>query len=197
MPAICPPVMRSLVSAFQGQGVQDVPLIIGGNTTRLVDALVSTGANNLLCDFTADWSLWLERCRAEGYTVQRNLNPLFIETAKPKEIYETSTQVIAEADGYRGFIVGTAVVPLGTSTENLLAGQAGLSGRVVCRQSCRGESLAGSGSGARLHSRDRRSPGCTRHSPWCPLPSGPHRRDGSRPPGAPGPEYHPGRGKGP
>lgn len=115
------PVMQDLITSFQQQGVKDVPLIIGGNTTRLIDSLLATGANNLLCDFTADWSKWLPKCQAAKRAVRRNMDPRFVETAKPDDIYQRAQQVIAEAEAYPGFIVGTAVVPFGTPTENMLA----------------------------------------------------------------------------
>jgi len=44
-----------------------------------------------------------------------------LETAKPDDIYQRAQQVMAEAEAYPGFIVGTAVVPFGTPTENMLA----------------------------------------------------------------------------
>jgi len=114
------PVMQDLIGFFNDQGLKDVPLIIGGNTTRLVDELIATGVNNLLCDFPADWFQWLEKVRAKQRAVRHNMNPVFIQNATPQEIYDTARQVIAEADQYPGFIMGTAVVPYGTPLENLL-----------------------------------------------------------------------------
>ena len=115
------PVMQDLIRHFAGLGVPHVPLIIGGNTTRLIDALLSTGANNLLCDFTADWSTWLDKCRSRNRALRRNLNPAFIEKSDPDQIHEVAAGVVEEGEGYGGFVVGTAVVPYGTPTENLLA----------------------------------------------------------------------------
>ena len=114
------PVMQDLIGFFNDQGLKDVPLIIGGNTTRLVDELIATGANNLLCEFTAYWFQWLEKVRAKQRAVRRNMNPVFVQNATPQEIYDTARQVIAEADQYPGFVMGTAVVPYGTPLENLL-----------------------------------------------------------------------------
>ncbi len=115
------PVMRDLISYFHEQGVEHVPLIIGGNTTRLVDVLLSTGANNLLCDFTADWSSWLDKCRAEDRAVRRNMDPVFIERSDPEQIYEAAVRIVQEGQSYGGFIAGSAVVPFGTPTANLMA----------------------------------------------------------------------------
>ena len=121
------PVMCDVVAYFNDQGVRDVPLIIGGNTTSIADRCIETGANNLLCDFTGDWPTWLAKCHYTGRAIRRNLDPRFIQTGDPDAIYAATQRMIAESQGYPGFIVGTAVVPYGTPSENLLA----------VRQACR------------------------------------------------------------
>lgn len=115
------PVMKDLIAYFQQRGVRDVPLIIGGNTTPICDALIDSGANNLLCDFKSDWDEWFTRCKAAGRSLRRNMNPAFIQSGTPDAIHAAAAGMIAEAQGYGGFIMGTAVVPYGTPTENLLA----------------------------------------------------------------------------
>ncbi len=115
------PFTKELIDYFNQLGVKDVPLIIGGKTTRIIDSLIATGANNLLCDFTADWDKWSSRCRETRRALRRNISPRFVETASPDEIYQFSQQIVAEGKDLPGFIMGTAVVPYGTPTENLLA----------------------------------------------------------------------------
>ena len=115
------PFTKELVEFFDGQGVRDVPLIIGGKTTRIIYSLIQTGANNLLCDFTADWEKWSAKCLENRRALRRNIDPRFVETATPDEIYEFSRGIVAEGKDMPGFIMGTAVVPYGTPTENLLA----------------------------------------------------------------------------
>lgn len=115
------PFTKELVEFFRKKGVGDVPLIIGGKTTRIIGSLIETGANNLLCDFTADWEQWSSECRKNGRALRRNIDPRFVETATPDEIYEFSKGIVEEGKELPGFIMGTAVVPYGTPTENLLA----------------------------------------------------------------------------
>ena len=115
------PFTRELVEYFNELGVRDVPLIIGGKTTTIIDSIIGTGANNLLCDFTADWDKWASRCRESARALRRNISPSFVQTASSEEIYEFAQQIVAEGNDLPGFIMGTAVVPYGTPTENLLA----------------------------------------------------------------------------
>jgi uroporphyrinogen decarboxylase len=48
------PATRNVIDHFHSRGVPHVPLIIGGNTTKILDAYLETGANNILCDKRAD-----------------------------------------------------------------------------------------------------------------------------------------------
>jgi uroporphyrinogen decarboxylase len=115
------PVMKDLIRHFAAQGIRNVPLIIGGNTTPIVDLLIQTGANNLLCDFTADWGTWAATCRKAGRAVRRNLSPRLLETATPDEIYRAASKEVSQGRDLPGFIMGTAVLPYGTATQNILA----------------------------------------------------------------------------
>ena len=104
-----------------GQGIRDVPLIIGGNTTPIAGLLASTGANNLLCDFTADFAPWAAVCRQHGRALRRNISPRLIETASPDEIYAVALGELRLDRDLPGFILGTGVVSYGTPTEKILA----------------------------------------------------------------------------
>ena len=113
--------MQTLIAYFKSQGVMDVPLIIGGTTTPLIDMLMATGCNNLLCDFKSDWSIWREKCRINNKAVRRNMDSNYILNSPPDDIYQAAIKMIKESEEYPGYIMGTAVIPYGTPTENLLA----------------------------------------------------------------------------
>jgi uroporphyrinogen decarboxylase len=115
------PVTQDFVNWAATQGVRDVPLIIGGNTTPIAGLLAQTGANNLLCDFTGDFDEWSAVAREHGRALRRNISPRLIETAPPDEIYEVAAREIARGKDLPGFIMGTAVIPFATPTENVLA----------------------------------------------------------------------------
>lgn len=119
--ALVEPAARGLVTWAQSQGVRDVPLIIGGNTTAIADALVRTGANNLLCDFPADFEIWSRAARASGRALRRNVSPRLIAAATPDQIHEVARDEVRRGRDLPGFILGTGVIPYGTATENVLA----------------------------------------------------------------------------
>jgi uroporphyrinogen decarboxylase len=115
------PVTAELVSWANDHGVRDLPLIIGGDTTPIAELLVQTGANNLLCDFTADFDAWADVCREHGRSFRRNISPHLIQKGPPEKIHEVAVMELKRGIDLPGFILGTAVVPFGTPTENILA----------------------------------------------------------------------------
>lgn len=115
------PVTRDLIQWANTQGVRDVPLIVGGNTTAIAEQLARTGANNLLCDFTADLEVWSAVARKSGRALRRNLAPRLIQTGTPEQNYEAAVRELQRGRDLPGFIMGTAVVPFGSPTENILA----------------------------------------------------------------------------
>lgn len=115
------PFHKQLIDRFKNMGCEHVPLIIGGNTTSIIDDYIGTGANNILCDAGSDVSVFLEKCSASNRAFRRNISSNGFQDMNTERIYETAVQYINEAQNYPGFILGTGVVPYGTPTENLLA----------------------------------------------------------------------------
>jgi uroporphyrinogen decarboxylase len=115
------PVTADFVAWAATQGVRDVPLVIGGDTTPIAETICRTGANNLLCDFTGDFGAWAATARAAGRALRRNLSPRLLETASPEKIHDVARGELERGRDLPGFIMGTAVIPFGTPTRNILA----------------------------------------------------------------------------
>lgn len=115
------PATQRLIQWTTQQGLRDVPLVIGGNTTPIAELLTETGANNLLCDFTSDYNEWKAVCQANKRALRRNVSPHLLETGSPETIYQLTLNEIARGIDLPGLIIGTAAVPFGTPTENILA----------------------------------------------------------------------------
>lgn len=115
------PATQELVRWAATQGVRDLPLVIGGDTTRIAGLLARTGANNLLCDFSADFDTWAAVCGQTGRAFRRNVSPRLIAEATPDEIHAVALREVCRGRDRPGFILGTGVIPYGTPTENILA----------------------------------------------------------------------------
>lgn len=115
------PETQRIIQTFNGAGEKYCPLIIGGDTTAMIDSYMETGTRQILCDFKADWSIYRAACEKARMSVRRNLNPFEIQKASPDILSGMASKYIEEAEGMKGFILGTAVVPFGTPMENILA----------------------------------------------------------------------------
>ncbi len=117
---VLPHTQRVMKDLF-AYGEKYCPLVIGGNTTLMLDAYIQSGTRQILCDFSADWPIFRQRCQETGMAVRRNMNPIRVQKGKPEELAAAAKAYLADAKGMNGFILGTAVVPFGTPTENLKA----------------------------------------------------------------------------
>lgn len=117
------PRLQYLLKELLKAGAQHVPLVIGGNTTPIASLLATTPANNLLCDFSADWPTWRSEARKSHKAVRRNIPPADLINKSPEELEQQARQILDEAEDYPGFILGTGVVPFGTPLEKLKAPQ--------------------------------------------------------------------------
>ena len=115
------PPTRGIVDHFHEMGARDIPLIIGGNTTPLLDAYLDTGANNILCDAKADPQKFLEKCSAQKRAFRRNLDSAHFEDSTPAETKDRALKSLMASNGYPGFILGTGVLPYGTPLTHLVA----------------------------------------------------------------------------
>ncbi len=115
------PHTQKVIARLRELGEPHCPLIIGGNTTRILDTYLQTGSRQILCDFSSDWPTFRAGCALAGVSVRRNMSPFDIQNGPLDEIAKKAGELVADAQGMNGFILGTAVVPFGTPIENLRA----------------------------------------------------------------------------
>jgi uroporphyrinogen decarboxylase len=104
----------ALIKHFQELGLRNVPLIIGGNTTKMLDEYLETGANNVLCDVKADSKEFLKTCSTARRAFRRNMDSTDFLTISAEDAHRRTFQCLEESSGYPGFILGTAILPYGT-----------------------------------------------------------------------------------
>ena len=115
------PKTRALIDYFHHQGVRNVPLIIGGNTTKMLDEYIETGANNVLCDKKADIKEFLHKCAAARRAFRRNMDSTDFATISSEDVHRRTLDCLKESNGYPGFILGTVILPYGTPLSALSA----------------------------------------------------------------------------
>jgi len=121
------PVYRDLVvPALSEAGARRIPLIIGGDTTPILDDLLQTGATQLLCDAGADLERFRTRCREEGRAFRASVDARLVHRAGPAEIRDEGLRILETAGREPGFLFGCGVVAYDTPTANVLALRAAL-----------------------------------------------------------------------
>jgi uroporphyrinogen decarboxylase len=111
----------ALIRFLLGRGVSSAPLVIGGDTTRILDTMLSTGTTLLVADYNVDAAHYLEHAAARAVGLRCNLDPRLLESGEPDEISAKADALLRQAGTYARFLLGTGVVSYGTPASNLLA----------------------------------------------------------------------------
>jgi uroporphyrinogen decarboxylase len=116
------PATSSVISYFRRDlGIPLVPYIMGGNTEPLFDLILATGSNNILCDFTADLAVFVDRLAGRRVLLRANIDPRFLLAASPGEIMARTREVLAVGRRHPGFLLGTGILPYDIPPEKVVA----------------------------------------------------------------------------
>lgn len=121
------PVYRDLVMPqLAAAGARFLPLIIGGDTTPILEDLLRTGATQLLCDAGADLETFKKRCREERRPFRVSVDARLVHRGTPDEIRGEARRLLKATRGQPGLLFGCGVVAYDTPVENVLALRAAL-----------------------------------------------------------------------
>jgi uroporphyrinogen decarboxylase len=118
---ILPPTAEVVHYFRHSLGVKLVPYIVGGNTQPILEAMLETGTNNLLCDFSSDLEFYVGRLRAEPIILRANLDARFLNSLSVPEIQKKTRETLALGRGHPRFMLGTSILPYDTSPEKVRA----------------------------------------------------------------------------
>jgi uroporphyrinogen decarboxylase len=129
-PKLCSPrLFRSLVvpayrdcviPALKKAGAHHIPLIIGGDTTPVLEDLIATGATQLLCDFQCDLAAFKRRCLEARVPFRANIDPRLLHRGPRKEIRAAAERILAEGKDQPGFLFGSGVVAFDCPPDHVL-----------------------------------------------------------------------------
>jgi len=101
-------------------GLPLVPYIMGGNTWALLEEILETGTNNILCDYRADLGTFVDRLKDEPVLLRANLDPLFLRTRSRTEIRAKVGEVLALGRRHPRFLMGTGILPYDIAPEKVI-----------------------------------------------------------------------------
>lgn len=98
-----------------------VPCIMGGNTYPVLDDILSTGTNYLVCNVETDQAAFVARvCQTHPHvTIRVNLDPGVVACDEPERIYRAIDRVLEIAHDRTNCVMGTGAMPLETPPENI------------------------------------------------------------------------------
>ncbi|MGZ5495581.1 MAG: uroporphyrinogen decarboxylase family protein [Candidatus Aminicenantales bacterium] len=116
------PAYRDLVMPeLRRAGARTLPLIIGGDTTPILEDLLQTGAGQLLCDAGADLALFAKRCKEERRALRASVDARLVHTGRPGKIREEARGILHQMVGQPGFLFGCGVVAYDCDPRNVIA----------------------------------------------------------------------------
>lgn len=105
------PAHTRLMDSLRTTGQDVRPLIIGGDTTEIVSAMVASGATMIICDFPADAAVFASRLDPQSDTiVRRNVNPQVLDQGRDA-IQRGARALARDLRCFNHPVAGTGILP--------------------------------------------------------------------------------------
>lgn len=114
------PYEQELISHIKNRGLKAVPLVIGGDTTRIADDIIETGTTLLVADYSVDAAEYVEKAAEKNLMVRVNIDPKLVKNGTKEQIIGQAEAAVKKAGHYGKFVLGTGVIPYDTPPENIL-----------------------------------------------------------------------------
>jgi uroporphyrinogen decarboxylase len=98
-----------------------VPYIMGGDTAPLLDDIMATGTNNILCDYRADLEFFVDRLKDEPVFLRGNLDPGFLAAQSVEKIKAKVGEILSIGHRHPRFLMGTGILPYNIAPERVIA----------------------------------------------------------------------------
>ena len=129
MPPLCSPQIfqdivagvykRTLIPALKAAGAKQIPLIIGGDTTTILDAIIDTGVTQILCDFEGDIELFKSKALKANIPMRVNVDPRLLHLGPIDKIRDFTMNILNKCWDHPGFILGTGVAAYDCPPEHI------------------------------------------------------------------------------
>ncbi len=98
-----------------------VPCIMGGDTFRVLDDILATGTNYVVCNVETDQPAFVERVsRTHPHVkVRVNMDAGIVACDQPARIYQEIDRILGLVAGKSNCLMGTGCLPLETPPENI------------------------------------------------------------------------------
>lgn len=115
------PFEKELISYIKSRGVAYVPLVIGGDTSIILDDIIRTGTSMLIADYMVNMDIYIEKASNNNLVIRGNIDPKEVELGTKDDVINLVRNMLKKAGGYPKFILGTGVIPYSAPVENIIA----------------------------------------------------------------------------
>ncbi len=116
------PVYRDAVfPELKRAGAKFLPLIIGGDTTPVIDDLIQTGAGQILCDPPASLEIFGMKCQQACIPFRANVDARLVNMGPPAAVRKTALSILRDFKTQPGFLMGCGVVGYDCDRNQVLA----------------------------------------------------------------------------
>jgi uroporphyrinogen decarboxylase len=115
------PALRRVLEIAADTVGHAVPCILGGNTYPVLDDILSTGTDYVVCNVETDQAAFVERVtRTHPHVKARvNLDPGVVTCRDPERIYRAIEHVLKIVGPRTNCVMGTGALPLETPLDNI------------------------------------------------------------------------------
>lgn len=115
------PALKRAIAVAESCVNHPVPCIMGGDTFKVFDDLLSTGTNFVVINPETDQAAFVARLRAEfpHVRVRINMRPDIVICRDPAAIYREVDRILAFAGGHPNCVLGTGALPYEAPPENV------------------------------------------------------------------------------
>jgi len=115
------PALRRIIELTAAIAGHAVPCIMGGNTFKILDDILSTGTGYVVCNVETNQQGFVDRlCETHPHVnVRINMDPGIVACHHPATIYREVDRIVAIAAGRKNCLMGTGCLPLETPPGNV------------------------------------------------------------------------------
>ena len=115
------PALRTLMAQAAEAVGHLVPCVIGGDTLPILQQILATGTNYVICPAETDQAAFLGAMRAHpGVMVRINMSPAVVSGGTWEQIRDEVERVCRVADGREKACLGTGALPFETPSDNVI-----------------------------------------------------------------------------
>ncbi|MCX7824912.1 MAG: hypothetical protein N2689_05080 [Verrucomicrobiae bacterium] len=115
------PALKRVIAVAESFVRHPVPCIMGGDTFKIYDELMSTGTNFVVCNVETDQKAFVARARVEHphVRIRVNMDASVVACDEPERIYREIDRILALTAGHPNCLMGTGCLPYEAPPRNV------------------------------------------------------------------------------